>query len=358
MGLPTEAKLVSRVIIFRFKEGNNPTALRLKLPKVDTVLELRALRKHYPTHRAVNGISLSIERGEFFSLVGPSGCGKTTTLRLIAGFEAPTSGEIVLDGRSVADLKPYHRDVSTVFQNYALFPHLTVARNITFGLERKRPQVPRSEIERRVRAVLELVQLSGKEARLPSELSGGERQRVALARSIVLEPQVLLLDEPLSALDPKLRKQMRTELKSMQRRVGISFLFITHDQEEALSMSDRMAVMNQGALEQIGTPEELYQAPQTRFVAEFLGEVNWLNGSAVRPEALRVSRTQPSSGAVCVNGVVKGSIFLGNCIQVRAQLSNGTECIAELTRPEHSFEVGDPVHLWWHRQDELRIAQP
>jgi len=188
---------------------------------VDTVLELRALTKHFPTHRAVNGVAFALRRGEFFSLLGPSGCGKTTTLRLIAGFETPTSGEILLNGRPVANLKPYERNVNTVFQNYALFPHLTVARNIRFGLER-RPRMPSAEISAKVDRMLSMLQLSGKEDRMPNQISGGERQRVALARSLVLEPDVLLLDEPLSALDPKLRKQVRAELKSIQRRVGIA----------------------------------------------------------------------------------------------------------------------------------------
>ncbi len=252
---------------------------------MDTVLELRALTKHFPTHQAVTGISFAIKRGEFFGLVGPSGCGKTTTLRLIAGFESPTSGEILLNGSSIAGRPPYRRNVSTVFQNYALFPHLTVGQNVAFGLER-RGGLSKSDIRERVNRTLELVQLSGKESRLPNQISGGERQRVAVARSLILEPQMLLLDEPLSALDPKLRKQMRKELKDVQRRVGIAFLFITHDQEEALSMSDRLAVMNAGRLEQTGTPRELYRQPASRFVADFLGEVNWIDGVGVRPEAV------------------------------------------------------------------------
>src|ERR1700693_555993 len=221
---------------------------------MELVLELREVSKHYATHRAVHAISLSLARGEFFSLLGPSGCGKTTTLRLIAGFEEPTSGQIRLNGASINHLKPYERNVSTVFQNYALFPHLTVQQNVEFGLRRR----AENHIDQRVRQVLELVQLTGKESRYPSQLSGGERQRVALARSLVLEPDVLLLDEPLSALDPNLRKQVRAELKAIQRRVGITFLFVTHDQEEALSLSDRLGVMNQGRLEQVGTPEEIY----------------------------------------------------------------------------------------------------
>ena len=247
---------------------------------MDSILELRGLVKHFPNQRAVDGISLKIPRGGFYSLLGPSGCGKTTTLRLIAGFEEPTSGDVLLDGAVVNEQKPYQRNVSTVFQNYALFPHLTAAENIAFGLKRKN----RPDIERKVREALDLVRLTGKESRYPAQLSGGERQRVALARSLVLQPDVLLLDEPLAALDPKLRKQMRLELKEMQRRVGITFLLVTHDQEEALSMSDQLAVMNAGAIEQVGTPQDVYLRPATRFVAGFLGAVNWIDGVGLRPE--------------------------------------------------------------------------
>src|ERR1700730_18177417 len=256
------------------------------------ILELRKLVKHFPGQQAVNGISLSIPQGSFFSLLGPSGCGKTTTLRLIAGFEQPTQGEVLLKSQNVNGRKPYERNVSTVFQSYALFPHLTARENIEFGLKRRRAQ----EIGRRVSEVLSLVSLEGKEARRPAHLSGGERQRVALARSLVLEPDVLLLDEPLAALDPKLRQQMRLELKAMQRRVGITFLLVTHDQEEALSLSDRLAVMNAGLVEQVGTPEDVYLRPQTRFVAGFLGAVNWINGVGIRPESVRLERTAAEQG--------------------------------------------------------------
>ncbi len=329
---------------------------RIDVFQVDTVLELRALTKHFPTHPAVNGISLEIERGEFFSLVGPSGCGKTTTLRLIAGFEEPTSGEILLNRCPVAGLKPYQRNVSTVFQNYALFPHLTVAENVSFGLERRSPRMPRSAIREKVDRVLDLVQLSGKQARLPHRISGGERQRVALARSLVLEPQVLLLDEPLSALDAKLRKQMRAELKNLQRRVGIAFLFITHDREEALSLSDRMAVMNRGAIEQTGTPRELYLKPAARFVAEFLGDVNWINGAAVRPEAVRISKEFPGERVRSLPGVVESTTFFGNCVHLHTRLTSGASCTAELNGTELPLNAGDAVHLWWLPSDELQIS--
>ena len=322
---------------------------------MNTVLELRNLSKHFSTHAAVNGISLVIHRGEFFSLVGPSGCGKTTTLRLIAGFEAPTSGDVLLNGTVLNHLPPYERDVSTVFQNYALFPHLTVAQNVAFGLERRR--LGRNAIRDKVESALALVQLSGKESRLATQISGGERQRVALARSLVLEPQVLLLDEPLSALDPKLRKQMRVELKNIQRRVGITFVFITHDQEEALSLSDRLAVMNKGVVEQVDSPKHLYQKPESKFVAEFLGEVNWVNGAGLRPEMLNISREHPGSDVPSLPAVIGGCTFLGNRIHLETRLANGSACTVELDEHRNGYHPGEPVHLWWRAGDELRVPQ-
>ena len=291
--------------------------------EVKTVLELQSLTKHYSTHRAVDGISLAVKQGEFFSLLGPSGCGKTTTLRMIAGLEAPTSGRILLNGQDVAAQKAYERDVSTVFQNYALFPHLSVAKNVAFGLER-RGGLGRGEITEKVDRILALVQLKNKQSRMPSEISGGERQRVALARSLVLEPDVLLLDEPLSALDPKLRKQMRAELKSLQGRVGITFLFITHDQEEAMSLSDRIGVMNRGRMEQVGEPAVVYRNPQTRFVAEFLGDVNWIDGVGVRPESVALFREPPVGSFRYINGIVVRSTCLGNYTNIELQLDGET----------------------------------
>ena len=316
------------------------------------LLELRGLSKAFPAHRAVDRVSLEIAKGEFFSLLGPSGCGKTTTLRLIAGFEEPDEGQIRLNGDVINSLRPYQRNVSTVFQSYALFPHLSVERNIEFGLRHSGVK----DVSRRAREAIDLVQLTGKESRMPSQISGGERQRVALARSLVLEPDVLLLDEPLAALDQKLRKQMRAELKSLQRRVGITFLFVTHDQEEAMSLSDRIAVMNGGRIEQVGTPEEVYLKPRTRFVAGFLGAVNWVNGVGVRPEATRISREAPAAGARGFPATVRGSVFLGNCIQVEALLRDGSTVIAETPRPEESYRSGQNVHVWWHPCDELRFA--
>ncbi len=316
---------------------------------MESILELRGLVKQFANHRAVDGISLSIPQGGFYSLLGPSGCGKTTTLRLIAGFEQPTAGEVLLHGAVVNAQKPYQRNVSTVFQNYALFPHLTAAENIAFGLRRRnRPDIPR-----RVREALELVRLPGKESRYPAQLSGGERQRVALARSLVLEPDVLLLDEPLAALDPKLRKQMRLELKEMQRRVGITFLLVTHDQEEALSMSDQLAVMNAGAIEQVGTPQDVYLRPRTRFVAGFLGAVNWIGGVGLRPEVTRLSRTPPSNGGRFRPATVTGSVFLGNCVHVLARLESGEETVAEIPRNNGAYRSGEAIHVCWNPSDEM-----
>src|ERR1700742_3949230 len=235
-------------------------------------VELRSLTKRYDEVVAVDSIDATIRAGEFFSLLGPSGCGKTTTLRMIAGFVRPTSGEILLDGVDVAQVPPHRRNVHTVFQNYALFPHLNVFDNVAFGLKRKR--VPKDETRRRVLEAIELVELGGYDQRKPSQLSGGQQQRVALARALVLRPEVLLLDEPLGALDAKIRKQLRIELKALQEEVGITFVFVTHDQEEALSMSDRLAVMHEGRVDQVGTPREIYEGPATLFVADFLGVAN------------------------------------------------------------------------------------
>ena len=317
---------------------------------MEAVLELRAIAKDYTGHRAVDNVSLRLERGGFYCLLGPSGCGKTTTLRMVGGFERPTSGEILLGGATVTELKPWQRDVSTVFQNYALFPHLTALRNIEFGLRERRAADAR---EKALRA-LELVQLSAKRDSLPAQLSGGEKQRVALARSMVLEPQLLLLDEPLAALDPRLRKAMRAELKAMQRKTGITFLFVTHDQEEALSMSDEMAVMNHGRIEQFGTPEEVYLRPSTAFVAGFLGAINWFGKAGVRPEATRVAYTAPE-GLPARRGTVESRLFLGNCIHVHARLAEGGQAICEVARDERQFTEGEEVWLHWHPADELRF---
>ena len=291
---------------------------------MEPILEVRDLVKDYPGHRALAGISLSIPQGSFFSLLGPSGCGKTTTLRLVAGFEEPTSGEVRIKGEVVNHRKPYERNVSTVFQSYALFPHLSARGNVEFGLKRH----GMNDIENRVAEAHQAGRLVGKEIRKPAQLSGGERQRVALARSLVLAPDVLLLDEPLAALDPKLRKQMRIELKAMQRRVGITFLLVTHDQEEALSMSDQLAVMNEGRVEQVGSPEDIYLRPRTKFVAGFLGAVNWIEGIGIRPESTRIGRERGKSWREVLPGVghrlgVPGRLLPGHRAHGQRRRSRG-----------------------------------
>src|SRR6188474_3326315 len=246
-------------------------------------IELSKLTKEFADVTAVDAIDLQVPAGEFFSLLGPSGCGKTTTLRMIAGFEQPTSGQILLDGTDVAYTPPHRRNVNTVFQNYALFPHLNVYDNIAFGL--RRAKRPKAEIRERVGKALELVQLAGYEKRKASQLSGGQQQRVALARALILNPAVLLLDEPLGALDAKLRKALQIELKSLQQEVGITFVYVTHDQEEALTMSDRLAVMSNGRVEQIGTPSDVYEEPITAYVADFLGVSNLMDATCDGPDA-------------------------------------------------------------------------
>lgn len=242
-------------------------------------LEVRGLTKHYGSVRAVDGISLGVERGEFLSILGPSGCGKTTTLRMVAGFEQPDAGEIYLQGARMGTTPPYERNVNTVFQSYALFPHMTVFDNIAFGLRMKR--LGHEPVARRVKRMLEIVEMTGFEERLPHQLSGGEQQRVGLARALVNEPTVLLLDEPLGALDLKVRKRMQYELKRIHREVGITFVYVTHDQEEALVMSDRVAVMNRGRIEQVDTTFNIYERPLTPFVADFIGESNTFTGEVV-----------------------------------------------------------------------------
>src|ERR1051325_3038395 len=243
----------------------------------DYEVEIQNVTKRFDDVAAVESVSLSVRRGEFLTLLGPSGCGRTTLLRMIAGVATPDSGRVRLGGRDVTDLPPYRRDVTTVFQQYALFPHMNVFDNVAFGLQRRR--VAKDEIRRRVHDALEMVRLSGLDERTPAELSGGQQQRVALARALVLEPRVLLLDEPLAALDLKLRKQMQLELKGLQRRLGISFIYVTHDQEEALTMSDRIVVMNAGQIEQVGRAEEIYERPLTEFVAGFIGVSNIIEGT-------------------------------------------------------------------------------
>jgi putative spermidine/putrescine transport system ATP-binding protein len=293
-------------------------------------LRLAGLEKRYGSTVAVAGIDLAVREGEFMTLLGPSGCGKTTTLGLIAGFFAPTRGEIYLGARAVADLPPFKRDIGVVFQDYALFPQMSAAENVAFGLKMR--NMEGSETERRVREALALVQLAGLGERRPLELSGGQRQRVALARALVIRPRVLLLDEPLSNLDLKLREEMRVEIAAIQRRLAITTVFVTHDQGEALVMSDRIAVMHAGRIEQVGTPAEIYERPATRFVAEFIGRMNFFASGAttiaIRPERARLSAEPPRDG-FARRGTVKQVLYLGATLEYRLTLENGERAIVQ-----------------------------
>jgi len=335
------------------------------------------LVKRFGEVTAVDGINLQTPAGEFFSLLGPSGCGKTTTLRMIAGFEQPTSGRILLDGEDMAFTPPHKRNVHTVFQSYALFPHLSVQDNVAFGLRRQK--CPRNEIKCRVAEALELVQLTGLEKRRPAQMSGGQQQRVALARALILRPAVLLLDEPLGALDAKLRKALQIELKALQEQVGITFIYVTHDQEEALTMSDRIAVMSNGRCEQVGPPNEVYEKPTTTFVADFLGVSNLMAATAhgesggrcrvslgdfelyaargdtrttgdtkivVRPERVKVE-PHGSSGENRIPGMVERVVYLGNSNQIIVGLATGgkVQAMVQNTGDELAHRQGDPVRV-------------
>ena len=351
-------------------------------------IKLESLIKRFDDFIAVDDISVEIRAGEFFSLLGPSGCGKTTTLRMVAGFEPPTSGEILLDGVDVGNWPPHRRNVNTVFQSYALFPFLTVAENVAFGMKYK--SVPKSERDDRVAEALGLVQLTGYEHRRPNQLSGGQQQRVALARALVLRPSVLLLDEPLGALDAKLRRALQVELGALQKQVGITFLYVTHDQEEALTMSDRLAVMNHGRIIQLGTPEEVYNEPVDAYVADFLGVSNLMdarvesggNGQrpcrlrlgdfcleaqtgqldaagavklAIRPERIHLHPYE-TSGDNLVPGMVERLVFLGSTTHVYVRLASGS-ALQTLVRNDGAalpYSQGTPVSVGLPA-DSLRV---
>jgi spermidine/putrescine transport system ATP-binding protein len=335
------------------------------------------LVKQFGDVTAVDGINLQMPGAEFFSMLGPSGCGKTTTLRMIAGFEQPTSGQILLDGDDMAFTPPHKRNVNTVFQSYALFPHLSVQDNVAFGLRRQK--TPKQEIRQRVAEALELVRLTGLEKRKPAQMSGGQQQRVALARALVLKPAVLLLDEPLGALDAKLRKALQIELKALQQQVGITFIYVTHDQEEALTMSDRIAVMSDGRVEQVGPPSEVYEQPSTTFVADFLGVSNLMSATAhgetagrcrvtlgefelfasqgetdtsgetkivIRPERVHLE-TLDATGENRVPGMVERVVYLGNSNQIIVGLANGdkVQALVQNTGDELAYRQGDPVRV-------------
>jgi putative spermidine/putrescine transport system ATP-binding protein len=336
-------------------------------------VRLETVAKHYGDVVAVEGIDLDVNDGEFFSMLGPSGSGKTTTLRMIAGFEQPTAGRILLHGRDVTAIPPFDRDVNTVFQDYALFPHLSVGDNVAYGLMVRK--VPRDERLARVADALRMVRLEGYDQRKPSQLSGGQRQRVALARALVNRPRVLLLDEPLGALDLKLREDMQIELKAIQQQVGITFIYVTHDQEEALTMSDRLAVFNAGRIEQLGTPAEVYERPATRFVAGFVGTSNLLTGDAarmvlgrpgtftIRPEKIRVAGVDATAGPdeSSATGTIQSVVYLGPDTRYIVELEAGarlvvTEQNLTTTSTEVLEQQGKTVRLIWKRQHELPVA--
>jgi len=336
-------------------------------------VRLEGLRKTFGDVVAVAGVDLEVREGEFFSLLGPSGCGKTTCLRMIAGFEEPSAGRIVLHGQDVAGLPAYERDVNTVFQDYALFPHMSVHDNVEYGLVVK--GIGGAERRRRVGEALRMMRLERLDWRKPGELSGGQRQRVALARALVNQPRVLLLDEPLGALDLKLRQAMQIELKSIQERLSMTFIYVTHDQEEALTMSDRMAVMNQGRVEQVGSPAEVYERPATSFVAGFVGASNVLSGDAalaitgqrqaitVRPEKIRLGL--PDDGEhpdeVSALGVVRDVVYVGAFTRYVVELDAGGELVVlQQNLTMSSMDVlqarGRRVRLFWNRQHSRVIA--
>ncbi len=335
------------------------------------VVELSGVTKRFGSVTAVDGVSLAIRRGEIFSLLGPSGCGKTTTLRLIAGLDHPDQGDVRMLGETVTTRRPYERPVAMVFQNYALFPHLTVERNVAFGLEQRR--LGRDDVARRVRDALALVRLDYATfaGRRPSRLSGGERQRVALARALVLEPAVLLLDEPLGALDRALRKEMQAELRALNRQLGVTFVFVTHDQEEALVLSDRLAVMDRARLVQVGTPAEIYEAPRTAFVAGFIGECNVFTRAAaggrerlaVRPEWLDLHAPgRVPAPAQSLDGTVRDVIYLGETLHVVVRLDVGSEARVavrnegQLQRPLE-WKAGDRVAVAWLPADAAVLEE-
>jgi spermidine/putrescine transport system ATP-binding protein len=352
-------------------------------------IRLTELAKHFRDVRAVDRVSLDIRPGEFFSMLGPSGCGKTTTLRMIGGFELPTAGRIELRGRDVTHDPPDKRPVNMVFQNYALFPHLDVGGNIAFGL--RRHHVEKADIRRRVGEALDLVHLPGYEKRKTNQLSGGQQQRVALARALVNRPNVLLLDEPLGALDLKLRKRLQVELKRVQTEVGITFVYVTHDQEEALTMSDRIAVMNHGRVEQLGTPEELYERPTTRFVADFIGTTNLLSGTveaidgehavirlatresclvgrsdlivgrsvelSVRPESIELRPSTDRSDALApMAATVEQVAYLGGSVQYQIRSTGGLAITALAPKTGLRLPVGSAVDVTWPATEALVLA--
>ncbi len=353
-------------------------------------LELSGVRKIFPnaSSAAVESFDLAVERGEFISFLGPSGCGKTTTLRMVAGFETPTAGSILMDGRDITTVRPNQRSIGMVFQSYALFPNMTVAGNIGFGMSVA--HMPKDEIQQRVREMLALIKLEALGSRYPYQLSGGQQQRVALARALAIRPQLLLLDEPLSALDAKIRVALRTEIRAIQRQLGITTIYVTHDQEEALSLSDRVVVMNQGVVEQVGAPFEIYNFPKTAFVASFVGTLNVVDATVVDPNtgalevagqriyalpplagrsagqtvklALRPELFSPDSTGLhdenCLTGTVENVIFLGAVVRIHLRVGETLLLMDEFNNPNLSVPaLGATIHLYFQRENCLLLVQ-
>jgi spermidine/putrescine ABC transporter ATP-binding subunit len=356
-------------------------------------VEFRAVTKRFGDLRAVNSVSFQVRKGEFLSLLGPSGCGKTTSLRMIAGFEQPDEGEILIGGVDAVGTPPYRRDVNTVFQQYALFPHMTILDNVAYGMKQKR--VAKSERYARAHEALELVRLTGRDKHRPAMLSGGQQQRVALARALVNRPRVLLLDEPLGALDLKLRKEMQIELTRIQDEVGITFIYVTHDQGEALSMSDRIAVMSDGVIEQLDSPAEIYDRPRTAFVADFIGEMNFLDGKVtearddefdldtgtgvvvrargeatrgqsarigIRPARLAIVPGRADGAVNTARAVVDTKMYLGDEVQVVATLDGGTQMLIREQRagaeaPQDALRPGDTITIQWDGTAPVLLAE-
>ncbi|MEE6452004.1 ABC transporter ATP-binding protein [Gottfriedia acidiceleris] len=318
------------------------------------IIEIEKVEKNYSENNVISPLSLEIYSGEFLTILGPSGCGKTTLLRMIAGFEEPSSGVIKLNGEAINSLPPYKRDMNLVFQHYALFPHMNVERNIQFGLKMKGISLQEQKV--RAEEAMRLTQLTEFRNRKPSQLSGGQQQRVAIARAIVNNPKVLLLDEPLGALDFKLRKDLQRELKNLQRELGITFIYVTHDQEEAMSMSDRIVVMNNGKIEQIGTPKEIYQNPASKFVATFIGENNFFDKGvkeiAVRPENIKVSHATNENNPY--SGIIRDVEFVGTLNKIFIDLHKHEQTIIVYQMPDQtSFKRNDKVEISWKSEDEV-----
>lgn len=319
----------------------------------ESILQLQQIRKSFADTEVLKGIDLEAGQGEFITLLGASGCGKTTTLRIIAGLELPDSGQVILEDHDITDWEPNKRDVNTVFQNYALFPHMNVADNVGYGLKIRK--VPKAQIAERVERALRLVQLEEYKKRMPDQLSGGQKQRIAIARAVINEPKVLLLDEPLGALDLKLRRQMQLELKRLQKQLGITFIYITHDQEEAINMSDRIGVMHEGVLEQMGTPNEVYYRPRTSYVADFVGNANILhkNGETL---AIRSENIRMDGESVCTQeAVVVEKSFAGGQLRILFRLSDGQLLTASRYGIDNDMQAGETVKIGWDAKDAVKV---